>query len=111
MTQLGTWFEQNFDRYSAFKAISPDTYVCHEIGAYVGEYENAVKDGYYESFPLHRKDALAYAYDMYMRILPKGHRYQTKKYFEELAEKVVHGMEDAWKVQWCPDGINVPLLR
>ena len=112
MTEVGIWFEKCFERYSPFRGISVDDYVCHEIGAYYGGYENAVEDGYYEEFPLHRSDALSYAYNLYMQILPKGVRYQTKAHYEVLAEKVVKGMEDAWNLHdaWCPEDKTVPCL-
>ena len=108
MSDLGAWFEKMADGYSPWKASSLDSLVCHEVGAHYGGYENSVLDGYYEEFPLHRSDCVEYAYDLYMKYLPKGVRYQGKAHFKELAEKVVKGMEEAWGCEWCPEGKVVP---
>lgn len=104
VSDVGKWFDRNDRAYNPFKANSVDSYVCHEVGDYVGSYENSVMDGYYDRFPLHRWEAVSYAYDLYMDNLPKGVRYQGKEHFERLAEKVVKGLEDAWgDVNWLPD--------
>lgn len=96
MTTDGEWFQNNFNKYNPWKAMTVDALVCHEVGTYIGGYENSVEDGEYDRFPLTRKDALNYAYTLYMDNLPKGMRYQTKKYYEDLAERVVKGCEEAW---------------
>lgn len=105
MSELGKWFENNDLRYNPWKGCSIDSFVCHEIGDYIGGYENSVEDGYYDRFPLHRKDAVDYAYKLYMDYLPKGVRYQGKEYYQAMAEKVVKGCEEAWGIpDWCPEG-------
>lgn len=108
MNGLGDWFKKMADRYCPWKACDVDSYVCHEVGAYYGGYENAVLDGYYNEFPLHRQDCVDYAYELYMDVLPKGVRYQGKAHFKALAEKVVKGMEEAWNCEWCVEGKYVP---
>lgn len=111
MATNGEWFEKNRDEYESIpwgKPIPIDAYICHEIGDYIGSTENSVTDGYYDSFPIQRTEAVAYAYDLYMRALPEGYRYKTKQYFEDLAERVISGIEEAWGVDWCPEGVTVP---